>query len=140
MARYVATDNQILINDVDFSSSIAAVTLALTADEVETTSFSGSFRSRIGGLKDATVTLDFHQDFGANAVDATLFPLLGTAVTIRVTPTSEAISETNPGFEGDFLCTEYSPFENSVGDLATLSISWPLADNAGVTRLVAPPS
>lgn len=134
MARYVATDNKITINGTDFSSSIAAVTLALTAEEVETTSFSTQWRSRISGLKDATVTLDFHQDFGAAAVDATLYPLLGSQATVTVQPTSGSTAATNPVFSGVFLVTEYTPFENSVGDLATLSVTWPLASGSGITR------
>lgn len=134
MARYVATDNKITINGTDFSSSIAAVTLALTAEEVETTSFSTQWRSRISGLKDATVTLDFHQDFGAASVDATLYPLLGSQATVTVQPTSGGTTATNPVFSGVFLVTEYTPFENSVGDLATLSVTWPLASGSGITR------
>jgi len=134
LARYVATDNKITINGTDFSSSIAAVTLALTAEEVETTSFSTQWRSRISGLKDATVTLDFHQDFGAAAVDATLYPLLGSQATVTVQPTSGSTAATNPVFSGVFLVTEYTPFENSVGDLATLSVTWPLASGSGITR------
>jgi predicted secreted protein len=134
LARYVATDNKITINGTDFSSSIAAVTLALTAEEVETTSFSTQWRSRISGLKDATVTLDFHQDFGAASVDATLYPLLGSQATVTVQPTSGGTTSTNPVFSGVFLVTEYTPFENSVGDLATLSVTWPLASGSGITR------
>ena len=134
MARYVDTDNKITNNGTDFSSSIAAVTLALTAEEVETTSFSTQWRSRISGLKDATVTLDFHQDFGAAAVDATLYPLLGSQATVTVQPTSGSTAATNPVFSGVFLVTEYTPFENSVGDLATLSVTWPLASGSGITR------
>lgn len=134
MARYVATDNNITINGTDFSSSIAAVTLNTTAEEVETSSFGNDWRSRVAGLKDASITLDFHQDFGASAVDATLWPLLGSNATVVVKPTSDATGATNPEFSGVFLVTEYNPFENSVGDLATLSISWPLASGSGISR------
>ena len=134
MARYVATDNNITINGSDFSSSIAAVTLNTTAEEVETSSFGNDWRSRVAGLKDASITLDFHQDFGASAVDATLWPLLGSNATVVVKPTSDATGATNPAFSVVFVVTEYKPFENSVGDLATLSISWPLASGSGITR------
>jgi hypothetical protein len=134
MAKFVATDYDIEINGEDFSSSLAAVTLNLTAEEQETTAFGNSFRQRISGLKDASIDLEFHQDFGASAVDATLYPLLGSEATVVVKPTSEAVGETNPGFSAVYLCTEYSPFDSSVGDLATLSVSWPLASGT-VTRV-----
>ena len=128
MAKFVATDYKITINGTDFSSSLAAATLDISAAEQETTAFGDTFVQRMAGLKDASISLDFHQDFGASSVDATLFPLLGSNATVVITPTSGTVSATNPSYTGVFLCTEYQPYASSVGDLATLSVSWPLAD------------
>ena len=133
MAKFVATNYNIKINSVDFSTAIAAVTFDISAAEQETTAFGDTFVQRIAGLKDASVTLDFHQDFGAASVDATLFPLLGGNATVVVIPNGTAVSATNPSYTGVFLVTEYSPFASSVGDLATLSITLPLADGT-ITR------
>lgn len=130
MAKFVAKDYDITIEGESFSTSLASVSLSLTAEEQETTAFGQNFRSRVSGLKDAEISLDFHQDFGAAAVDATLFPLLGTEVEVVVKPTTDAIGATNPGFTGTFLVVEYSPFDSSVGDLATFSVSWPLASGS----------
>jgi len=126
VAKFVATDYNITIGGDDFSSSLAAVTLDISADEQETTSFGKTFRERIGGLKDASVSLDFHQDFGGSAVDETLFPLIGGTVGIVVKPTAGSVSATNPSYSFTALVTQYQPFANSVGDLATLSVSWPV--------------
>lgn len=133
MAKFVATNYHIKIGGNDFSSSIAAVTLDVSAEEQETTAFSGTgWRTRIAGLKDASVSLDFHQDFGASAVDATLWPLLGGTVSIEITPAGSVVSGTNPEYSFTALVTEYQPFASSVGDLATLSVSWPVV--GAVTR------
>lgn len=132
MAKFVTTDYKILLGTDDFSDSIAAVTLEVSADEQETTAFGDTFRTRIAGLKDASISLDFHQDFGADSVDATLWPLLGSTVEFTITPTSGTASATNPSYTGTALVTQYSPFANSVGDLATLSVSWPVSGE--VTR------
>ena len=133
MAKFVALDYNIKINSADFSSAIAAVTFDISAAEQETTAFGDTFVQRIAGLKDASVSLDFHQDFGATAVDATLFPLLGSNATVTVIPNGTVVSATNPSYSGVFLVTEYSPFSSSVGDLATLSVSFPLASGE-ITR------
>jgi hypothetical protein len=133
VAKFVATDYNIKINGADFTSSIAAVTFDVSAAEQEVTAFGDSFVQRISGLKDASVSLDFHQDFGAASVDATLFPLLGSQATVTVIPSGTVVSATNPSYSGVFLCTEYQPFASSVGDLATLSVTWPLADGV-ITR------
>ncbi|HMA78215.1 MAG TPA: radical SAM protein, partial [Candidatus Paceibacterota bacterium] len=123
----MAKDYDITINGDNFSSSLAAVTLSLSAEEQETTSFGAEYRQRISGLKDASISLDFHQDFGSASVDSTLYPLLGQPATVVVKPTSDAIGSTNPGFSAVYLVTEYSPYDSSVGDLATLSVTWPIA-------------
>jgi len=136
VAKFVAKDYDITINGDNFSTSLAAVTLNLTSEEQETTAFGNDYRSRIGGLKDASVSLDFHQDFGASSVDATLYPLLGAEATVVVKPTSGTVSATNPGFSAVYLVTEYSPFDSSIGDLATFSVEWPIASGT-VTRLEA---
>ena len=134
MAKFVATDYNVTINGTDFSTSIAALTFDITAEEQDTTAFGRTYRTRIGGLKDASLTLDFHQDFGAASVDATLFPLLGSFATGVAKPTSGSVTATNPSYTGVFLCTAYSPMASSIGDLATLSVTWPTAGTAGITR------
>lgn len=137
MAKYVAINHDVTINGVDFSQSIAAVTFEITADEVETTAFQQDWRSRIGGLKDASISIDFHQDFGAGGIDATLYPLLGSIATVVCNPTGGSVTATNPSYSGEFLVTQYSPFSSSVGDLATVSVSFPAAGTAGITRATA---
>jgi hypothetical protein len=132
LAKFFAQDYKVTIGTTVLSSSIASVTLDITSDEVETTAFGSTYRTRIGGLKDASVSFDFHQDFGAGAVDAILFPLMGLTVAVTISPLSTAISATNPQYEFTALCTQYQPFAGSIGDLATLSVTWPVSGE--VTR------
>ena len=134
MAKFVATDYKVSINGTDFSQSIAQVNLEISSDDVETTAFGGTFRTRIGGLKDGTLQLDFMQDFGAGSVDAVLFPLIqnNSLATVVLTPTSGTVSATNPSYTALCLVNQYTPFASSVGDLATLSVSWPTSGT--VTR------
>jgi hypothetical protein len=127
VAKFVATDYNITINGSPFSSSLAAVTLDITVEEQDTTSFGNTARTRVGGLQDASISLDFHQDFAASAVDATLFPLLGSYATVVVKPTAGTVTATNPSYTAVCLVTQYQPFASSVGDLATLSVSWPVS-------------
>ena len=135
MAKFVATDYNISIAGTDFSSSLAAATLDISVEEQDTTAFGNTSRTRIGGLKDGSVSLDFHQDFGASSVDATLFPLLGTTVEIVILPAGGTVGATNPSYTFNALVTQYTPFASSIGDLATLSISWPVSGE--IVRAVA---
>jgi len=135
MAKFVATDYSVTVNGTDFSTSLASVELTVESDDVETTAFGGEWRTRVGGLKQASLTLEFHQDFGAASVDATLYPLLNTIATVVVKPTSDSVGATNPTYTATCLVNQYQPFASSVGDLATLSVTWPVSGT--VTRATA---
>ena len=132
MAKFVATDYNISIAGQPFSASLAAVTLDLTVDEQETTAFGNASRRRIGGLRDASVTFDFHQDFAAGSVDETLFNNLGGTVAVVIKPTAGTVTASNPTYSFNALVTQTQPYASSVGDLATMSVTWPV--DGEVTR------
>lgn len=134
MAKFAAVDHKITVNGTDFSTSLNSIELSQEADNLETTAFGSGWRTRIGGLKQASVTLNFMQDFAAGSVDATLNPLLGTIATV-VIQASGTVNATNPSYTMTALVTQYSPFASSVGDIATLSVQWPVTGT--VTRATA---
>lgn len=135
MAKFAATDYFVSINGTDFSQNLNSVELALEADDLETTAFGTTFRTRIGGLKQASLTLNFMQDFGSGSVDQVLSPLLATLATVVVKPTSGTVTATNPSYSMTALVTQYSPFASSVGDIASLSVTFPISGT--VTRSTA---
>lgn len=101
-----------------------SVSLPITAAELENTAFGSTYRSRIGGLKDAKLDIEWNEDFASAQTDALLFPLLGTVVTFEVRPTSGARSATNPAYTGSVLISQYTPLDSKVGDLANFKTSW----------------
>lgn len=127
MAVYAATDHKITVNGTNFSGVLQSASLDLSADELETTAFGGGWRTRVAGLKTGSVTLNFFQDFGASGVDSTLHPLYnsGSYATVVITPTSSSVSATNPAYTAVCLVSQYQPHSASVGDIATLSVTWP---------------
>lgn len=132
MAKFAATDYSVVVGGVNLSTSLNSVELSLEADDLETTAFGGEWRTKVAGLKTGSVTLNFMQDFGAGAVDATLYPLFGTQATVVIKPTSGTVTSTNPSYTFLANVVAYSPFASSVGDIAQLSVSWPVAGT--VTR------
>lgn len=135
MAVFVATDYKITLNGTNLSTNLVQAELGLESDDVETTAFGSTWRTRIGGLKSGSLNLQFNQDFGAGSVDATLFPLFNTIGTVTISPTSSAVGATNPVYTATVLINSYTPFASSVGDLATLSVTWPTTGT--VTRATA---
>lgn len=136
MARIVLTNAKITINSVNLSDHIASVTLSTSSDVVDTTGFSSTAaRSRIAGLQDNSVTLEFHQDFATSNVEQTIYPLLGTATTVVVTPVDTTVGATNPSYTFSALVAEWQPLSGAVGELATASVTWPIS--GAITKAVA---
>lgn len=125
MATFVLTDADVTVNAVNVSAWVTSVTLSVEVDDQENTAMGSGFRSRLGGLKEWSVDLDLNADFGASAIDQTVYPLLGETVAVTIKATSDAVSATNPRYSGTALVSEYTPIDGGVGDLATTSVSWP---------------
>jgi hypothetical protein len=135
MAKFVVTSTSVTVNSVDVSASCARAELTINAAEVETTDFgSGGFVEVIGGLKSGSVSLDFHQDFGADAVSETFADLVGTVVPIvLIAGNGTAASATTPSYSFNALVTSFTPVSGAVGDLATFSVSFPTSGAITVT-------
>ena len=126
MAKFVFLDVTLSVGGTDLSDHIDKLTIEADVAEVDSTSFgSGGWGEVLGGLKNWTATIEFQQDFAASKVDATLWPALGTLVTLVAKPTSDSVSATNPSFTGTALVKQYSPIDGGVGDLAKNSVTWP---------------
>lgn len=131
MARLVLTNVEVTVAGVSLADHIASVTLGSTYDVLETTAFKGgnvpqAAKTRTAGLVDNSVTLEFHQDFAAGSVNATIYPLLGTEVAVKVQPVNGAISATNPEYQFNAIVSEWTPLNGAVGELATASVTWPI--------------
>ncbi|MEU8683140.1 MULTISPECIES: hypothetical protein [Streptomyces] len=128
MAKFVLKNCRVEVNAIDFSDHTSSVEISLSKDDVETTSFSGSGRERVAGLKNEKFTINFQQDFAASNVDATLWPLYNneTEFSVKVRPTSSAISATNPEYVASCILLEYQPLAGKVGDLSDTSVTFPV--------------
>lgn len=127
MAIFVATDYSVSIGGTDLSDHIVAVDLPVEAETQDSTAFGDDWREQTPGLKSGSVTIGFQQDFAASEVDATLWPLLGTATTIIVKPTSGTIGATNPAYTGSFVVSQLQPIAGQIGNLASMNVTWPLS-------------
>ncbi|WP_030487269.1 hypothetical protein [Micromonospora chokoriensis] len=124
MGSFAFVDAVVTVNAVNLSQFVRQATINASADQLDDTAMGDTFRSRLGGLKDWTIALEFNEDYAAGAVDATLWPLLGTVVTVTVKATSAATSATNPLYSGPVLVSGHTPVGGSVGDLATVGVTW----------------
>jgi len=125
MARTVLTNAHVKVAGVDFSDYIASIEFSDEAEEIETTAFGQTGRTRVGGLRDQSISLDFHQNFDPAEVDATIGALVGGTAAIEFLPKGSAVGTANPKWSGSVLVTEWG-FGGGVGELATISVTWPV--------------
>jgi len=136
MAKLVLTNAVVKINSVDYSANVNQVEIAVTADEVDTTAFSSTgWRTVTGGLKSGSVTLSFHNDYAAGALDGALWPLFNTLATVVVLPNGTTVGTANPSYTFTALVNNLTPVSGSVGDLATQNLTWSISSE--VTRATA---
>jgi len=138
MARIVLTNAYVTINSVNLSDHIASITLTTTDDVVETTAFGSSARTRVGGLADNSVALEFHQDYASSSVEATINgspSLVGTVTAVVVKPNGSTTAADNPSYSFNALVSEWTPLNGAVGELATASVTWPI--DGAITKAVS---
>ena len=127
MAKIVLTNPSITIGGVDLSDHINNITLETKYDIVETTTFGSTAKTRVAGLADNQISIDFMQDFGSSSVEATIYPLLGTTTSIVVKPVAGSTTSTNPQYTVSALVADWTPLKGGVGQLATASVTWPVS-------------
>jgi hypothetical protein len=133
MSKLVLTNSNVVLGGTDISSYVASITLSISVNEVETTSFGTGAVTRVGGLQDNSVTLDLHQDF--SAIEGLVYPLIGSTTSLVIKPNGTAVGTANPSYTMTPLVTEWTPVNGAVGELATASVTFPISGT--VTKAVA---
>lgn len=129
MAKFIGKNLRVKVGSTELTSNIASVEVTETVDEIETTAFGQAARSRVAGLKDASVTLSFHQDYGSSSVADTLASLFGGTSTVSIlagtSTTQGTAAATAPLYTVPVLCSQQTPVNGQVGDLTTFDVTWP---------------
>ena len=133
MSKLVMTNANVTLGGTDISAYVASVTLSISVNEVETTSFGVGAVQRVGGLQDNSVTLDMHQDY--SAIEGLVYPLIGSTTSLVIKPNGTAVGTANPSYTMTPLVTEWTPVNGAVGELATASVTFPISGT--VTKAVA---
>jgi hypothetical protein len=125
MAKVVLTNQLTLtVNGTDLSDHVAAFTVNVSADAVESNNFNTQYRERLMGLRDGEVTISFHNDYVTGSVNRTLGTLFtaGSYATVVATGTLGGTS-----VAGTAVClpTSLTPIGAAIGDLMVMDVTWP---------------
>lgn len=118
MPAFVLDNAFLSVNAVTLSDHVRSVTLTYGADMQDKTAMGDLTRTRLGGLKDWSLQVEWNQDHDAAEVDATLFGIVGTSVALILRPDAGVVSATNPEFTGNALLESYDIIAGAVGDVA----------------------
>lgn len=116
MANVVLTNAYVALNSVNLSAFVRSVTLSYSAELQDDTAMGDSARSRIGGLKDWSLQIEFFQDYAASAPDVSLFSLVGTTFAVEVRHSAANAAATNPKYTGTGILESYQPVGGAVGE------------------------
>jgi predicted secreted protein len=132
MSKLVLNGAYVSLAGTNLSNHVRSISLETSADIVDASCMTDTWKDKLAGLKDWKLTVEFAQDFDAGSVDATLFPLVGTAAAVVLRPTQAAKSPTNPEFTGNAFLENYNPLDGKVAELAATKIV--LAGAGALTR------
>lgn len=136
MAKMVLLAQFIALNGTDLSTYGVKGELSVEVEEKDVTTYGSlGWKEVLGGLKSGSIGLEFKQDFAATKLDSIMWPLLGTVVTFEARADQAAVSTSNPKYTGSVLVKEWNPIQGSVGDDATVGVSYPTS--GVVTRATA---
>jgi hypothetical protein len=130
MAKQVLTNVTVTFGTAatDITQYVSSITLSTTAAEVPTTSMGSSSVTRIQGLIDNSVTLELMQDYPT--IEKLFWDAYtaGTAVPMTIKPNGTAAAgSSNPQYAFNALPVSWTPVNGAVGDLATVSITYPIS-------------
>lgn len=126
MAKMVLLASFVTIAANDLSTYCSSIETTAEVDEQDVTTFgSGGWTELLGGLKSGSVKLKFKQDYAAAALDAIMWPLLGTVSAFEVRAANGARSTSNPGYTGNLLVKKWAPISGDVGSAAEVDVEFP---------------
>ena len=117
MATVHYRDAYFWLNGVNLSDDVESIGINFGTEMLDETAMGDDTRINKGGLKTWSVDINFHQDFVAAQVDATVYPLVGTTTCFELRPLNSCTTAINPSFTGIGIVESYNPLSGSVGSL-----------------------
>lgn len=139
--KFVLLDATIVVDGRDLSNRASSVSMDLPDEEIDQTTFQGGgFREIAKGLSDATINVNFFNDYAADKTDAVLWPLKLSEDTFKMyvqafdgTPAAD-----NPAYGLNARLFNYSPIAGTVGESSTTEVAFRNGDDeVGIHKMVS---
>lgn len=132
MSKALATKWKVVVNNVDLSSHAFNVDTPQEKEQIDVSGFGGT-REFLPGIEDATLEVQFIQDFGGSSVHATLYPLYssGSVFAVYVVPDSaSSTTATNPLYGGSATLYTYNGGAVALNERGEITATFKPAPNS----------
>lgn len=136
MPKMVLLAEFLSLNGTDLSEYTRKAEVTAEVEDKDVTTYASlGWKEVLGGLKSGELGIEFLQDVAAGEVDSIMWPLLGSVVPFVTRLDQSPVGASNPEYSGNVLIKSWNPIEGSVGDEASVSVTYPTS--GAVTRAVA---
>ncbi|MBK3625917.1 hypothetical protein JHN59_13900 [Streptomyces sp. MBT49] len=126
MPKMVLLAQYLSINANVLSAFTRKAEIAVEVEDKDVTTYASlGWKEVLGGLKSGELGCEFLNDFAATQLDSIMWPLLGLVVPFEVRADQAAVGTSNPKYTGSILIKQWNPLEGSVGDEATVGVTFP---------------
>jgi hypothetical protein len=135
MTVRVVKNAGVVLQAVNLSSYVTSASVTMSAAEVTTTAMGSGGVTRVGGLRDDSISIDFNTSYGTSSVESVLSDLVGVSTATIVVYTEGTVASTaNPAYSATVMIPEFSPLDASVGELSTSSVTFAVQGSVAVLR------
>lgn len=140
MGKIVLKKPVIIIDGTNLTKRARSLTIDMPDDEVDLSTFGSQYKETGKGLSDASIVIDFLQDYAAGMVDATLWPLKDQEEPFQVAVKGfeTVVSATNPQYAMMAQMFNYSPLSGGVGEAVSTEVTFKNASDNGVEKIIDP--
>lgn len=136
MPKMVLLAAYLLLASNDLSEWARKIEVTAEVEDKDVTTYtSAGWKEVLGGLKSGELGLEFLQDVAATELDSIMWPLLGQVVPFVTKLNNATTTTSNPAYSGNVLVKGWNPIQGSVGDEASVSVTYPTS--GAVTRTTA---
>lgn len=134
--KFLLTDVYIELDGHDLSDYGFNIDTPSSKDQVDVSGFNpNNTKETLVGQRQDSVTAQFTQSFasgGPHDIISTIY-YSDTTVVLRVRPTSDVVSATNPELTGNVKVASYNGLTGALNARAEISVEFVAADSAGLT-------
>lgn len=129
MAKFIlgvgTTAAKLTVGGTDLTDHLRSITINQEIGEVDVTAFNSVSVNNSPGLIDDSWELEFFQDFASSSVDATLYPLIGSATgaTFIFQTNGGTVTSVFPKYTLVGTLYNYNPVSGAVGEASMNSVT-----------------